>query len=247
MPTTKTALKRTDNVRFTYKGKLRTGTVLHTTPSKTVLFLHGEEPPAHRVATLEVRNSLNLERITRADISKEQLKLADALTEVKKGDLVKLVDEELGTYVGLLDAIKVNGYSVSGLDNAYVFPFCYQIEKTEPLVKSKTMPLDKWTAKYGKSSTQHHDGGYCQKHTVFYEGKKVIEITEDAWGGECSCKEFGQVGGKDATEAFLEDAKASFIIEELPEKIHFFASAPDCIAEWLTKRELITLKDHFSK
>ena len=240
-------LKRNQNIKFVLKGKPCFGTVLHSTKSKTTIYHHEGTASKGYVATLISKTpQLTVEEVTESAINPKHRDIVKKITSIKKGDLVKVWDKELGDFVGKLDSITTKGYTISNANRSYIFPFSYMIEKTDSLVEEKPMPLDNWTAKKGRSNIEYHDGGACQMWILYHDNKKVLEVTEDAWSGPYDFRNIALVGDKQAHDALTSDAKKSFEIAGIPESRHFYAESADCIGQWLLKRELVSLKDNFS-
>ena len=236
-------LNRNDHIKFNFKGKVCTGSILHSSKVKTYIFKHENKSNDGYITVVSGKTqSMRLEIISVDEIDEEYQDLVSKLTSVKKGDVVKVKGDNC--FVGYLENITAKGYTITNHKDSYVYPFEFLIEQG-PTVSEKAMPLDQWFVKSGHSKEMHHDGGACQKQTFYFNNKKVFVVTENAWSGPADIQNIAQVRDLDASDAFKQDSLESFKIAGVSKECMFFADSADCVGQWLAKRKLVSLKDQF--
>lgn len=239
-------LKRYDNIEFVFRNKTVTGTVLHSSKSTTLIWLH---EPAQKEGQLRYvtgkTQTMKYVKVPTTHIAGEYQELLKEICSVQKGDVVEYYDGRDGLVKGELCSLTARGYQLRVLNGSVSVPYNYKVTKSTSATSEPTA-LDIWDAVTVASGIDYHDGGQCQAFKVFHNDKAVMLLTEDAWAGDYHIAVIEQIDGKDPLEAFQADSIAAFKQLSIPENLHFYARAPECIAQWLTHRKLINLTDHFT-
>lgn len=240
-------LKRSDHIEFNFKGQMCTGTVLHATKTKVFVYIHMVEPSKEK-GTIRFF-IINAAKFTckKVDLSKVNAKhhpLINQIFSVKKGDLVKVYDDEIGYFYGHLKQLTQEGYTIQGLDSTCTFSFGYSIESVNSCVDDDPMPLDRWSAVESSSAVIHDSGGKCKKITFFYDEKKVLIVEEDPMNADYSESNLQDIDGLTAHEALLKDASASFKVAKVSPQNDYYKNSALILGEWLAKRKLVSLFDY---